>query len=349
MQNSYKDVTAQGSVRVDLVGGTLDIPPICSLFSPLYTLNLSTSLQAQVSIKWQELDSQSIIIESVDYAKTYHYNLNDLSREHFYPKGIFSKERFQEMTLMMMILEYSNIERGLKIKLWSGSPTGSGLGGSSAMGVTLLKALNVACHLNLSKEAIIQVVSHLERIMLSKGMTGYQDYYPALYHGVLALSTTAQGVVCEQFLDENLFSFLEKSCTLVYSGQSRFSGLNNWEVYKAFFDGDEKTVKGLSAIAALSGSAYQALVEKNYLKLLNLMAQEGALRCELFKGIATQSMHDLSSELKKNFPNYLGFKVCGAGGGGCFLLVGVSKELVTSMIEKHHMTVLQFAVQRDAL
>ena len=37
-----------GSVRVDLVGGTLDLPPIHLILDETVTLNLATSLKAKV-------------------------------------------------------------------------------------------------------------------------------------------------------------------------------------------------------------------------------------------------------------------------------------------------------------
>ena len=62
-----------------------------------------------------------------------------------------------------------------------------------------------------------------------------RDYYPALYGGILALAPGKYSVEVEQLYTEKLKLFFEKRITLVYSGELRFSAINNWEVYKDFF------------------------------------------------------------------------------------------------------------------
>ena len=44
------------------------------------------------------------------------------------------------MTFICQLLDYFQVHNGLKITLSSGAPAGSGLGGSSAMGVTFFSA-----------------------------------------------------------------------------------------------------------------------------------------------------------------------------------------------------------------
>ena len=47
-------VTNQGSVRVDLVGGTLDIEPINLIIKNVVTLNVATGLKASVTLSKTE-------------------------------------------------------------------------------------------------------------------------------------------------------------------------------------------------------------------------------------------------------------------------------------------------------
>ncbi len=44
-------VTKQGSVRVDLVGGTLDLQPIAMILKDVVTINMATQLKAKVVIE----------------------------------------------------------------------------------------------------------------------------------------------------------------------------------------------------------------------------------------------------------------------------------------------------------
>jgi D-glycero-alpha-D-manno-heptose-7-phosphate kinase len=43
-------VTSEGSVRVDLVGGTIDLEPINLILPNVVTLNVATSLKAKVEL-----------------------------------------------------------------------------------------------------------------------------------------------------------------------------------------------------------------------------------------------------------------------------------------------------------
>ena len=62
MSNSVEVV---GSVRVDLLGGTLDLNPINLILPNVVTLNLATSLKAKVKVS--EIDFDGIEIKSLDY------------------------------------------------------------------------------------------------------------------------------------------------------------------------------------------------------------------------------------------------------------------------------------------
>src|SRR5439155_3222259 len=124
-------------------------------------------------------------------------------------------------------------------ELESGSPPGAGLGGSSAMGVTCFSALSQFCGEKMDRIEAIQKVNSLEARILDCGPAGYQDYYPALFGGVLGLVAKPGKVLVEQLYSNELKNVLESHLTLVYSGETRLSGINNWEVYKAFFNKDQ--------------------------------------------------------------------------------------------------------------
>jgi D-glycero-alpha-D-manno-heptose-7-phosphate kinase len=150
----------------------------------------------------------------------------------------------------------------------------------------------------------------------------------------------------EQLYTNELKEVLEQHLTLIYSGQSRASGINNWEVYKGFFDKKLEVVQGLNRIAEISYSTYEALKSHQWDKMLDLIALEGAEREKLFPGITTEKIRQFTSELKKD-GNVLGLKMCGAGGGGCFILVhkGLDPEVINSKVKSYGMEILPFNVE----
>ncbi len=332
-------VTNTGSVRVDLVGGTLDIEPINLIIKNVITLNVATGLKASVSLSKTSFDG--VEIHSADYNKSYKYTSNELTED----RVVYSQD-FAEMTFILQILRLFNINSHVKLELSSGAPAGSGLGGSSAMGVTLYRALcNFTGH-NYDRHTAVMRVKAVESRILNQGIAGYQDYFPALTGGVLAIKGIEGEIKVEQLYSDELKEVLEGHLTLISSGQSRASGINNWEVYKGFFDKKPEVVEGLTRIADISYQTYTALKTKQWDKMLSLIAREGEEREKLFPGITTDKIRQFTSELKKD-GNVIGLKMCGAGGGGCFILVhkGLDPKVIKEKVLAHNMQILPFKVE----
>lgn len=332
-------VTEQGSVRVDLVGGTLDIEPINLILKDVWTLNVATGLKAQVQLESTSFDGVEII--SSDYNKTYRYSSAELADD----EVLYSK-RFEEMTFVLQILHLFGLKKNLKLTLQSGAPAGSGLGGSSAMGVTLYKALCRFTDRTFDVKEAVRRVKGVESRILNQGVAGYQDYFPALVGGVLALKGIEGDVVIEQLFSPELKGVLEANVALIYSGQSRASGINNWEVYKGFFDKRTEVVEGLAQIAKISADTRTAIREKNWKAMLDLIGREGEAREHLFPNITTDKIRDLALALRAQ-GHAVGLKMCGAGGGGCFILVhyGMPLDALDALVVKCNMRRLDFKVE----
>jgi D-glycero-alpha-D-manno-heptose-7-phosphate kinase len=326
----------QGSVRADLFGGTIDLDPIGLILKNTRTLNIALTIGATVKI--EPLASDVLEIVSKDYDSSLKIKLSDLN----------GREDFQDLGPLCFLLALAadvGITGGLRIEVSSKAPAGSGLGGSSSLGVIFYQALLRYYKKTENLLEIITRVKNIEAVNLNCGPTGFQDYYPALYGGILALSMTYGGVQVEQLFTQELKTFLEKHLLLIFSGETRFSGINNWEVYKGFFDKDKTIRDGFDVLADLSAKAYKAIKEKNYEDLLDLLALEGQARRELFPKILTPAMIKFSELALLKGKIHL--KVCGAGGGGCFLVVLKDpsvKETVRSLLAEHQMRELEFAV-----
>ncbi|HLW56524.1 MAG TPA: hypothetical protein VKY27_04010 [Bacteriovoracaceae bacterium] len=333
-------VTNSGSVRVDLVGGTLDIEPINLILENVITLNVATSLKANVELIKTDFDG--IEIHSEDYGKIYSWRSSELTRH-----NVLYTDMFKEMTFILQILTLFNLNSNLRINLSSGAPAGSGLGGSSAMGVTLYKALCAFTHSDFDVSMAVQRVKGVESRILNQGVAGYQDYYPALTGGILGIVGKEGYIEVEQLFTPELKDYLEMHLSLIYSGQSRASGINNWEVYKGFFDKNPRIINGLKKIAEISHQTYQAIKNNRYEEIAPLIAAEGVAREELFPGITTEKIKDFVKEVKLE-SDVFGTKMCGAGGGGCFLLVhnGEARSVIQQKAEKFGMTVLPFEIER---
>jgi len=163
---------------------------------------------------------------------------------------------------------------------------------------------------------------------------------------VLALKGIEGDILIEQLYSPELKKALEDNVALVYSGQSRASGINNWEVYKGFFDKRIEVVEGLAAIAKISTDTRQAILKKDWKKMLELIGLEGEEREKLFPNITTDKIRDLASALRAQ-GHAVGLKMCGAGGGGCFILIhhGMPLDALDALILKCNMRRLDFKVE----
>lgn len=333
-------VTKEGSVRVDLVGGTLDLEPINVILTNVVTLNVATGLKAKVVLTKSDFDG--VEINSLDYNSSYKFNSSDFTEE-----KLFHSEHFKEMTFICQILELFKMNKNLHIELSSGAPAGSGLGGSSAMGVTLYKALCEFTGTQMDVTEAVLKVKGTEGRILNQGVPGYQDYYPALLGGVLCLRGIPGKIEAEQLYSEELKQYLEDHITLAYSGISRQSGINNWEVYKGFFDKTPKIRKCMGKIADVSFKAYQALKDKDYVSLVKYIGDEGKERELLASGITPYEVQELYVLLMHEV-SQIGLKMCGAGGGGCFILTHKKedKTKVSKLIERQGMKVLDFSIEK---
>lgn len=334
-------VTKSGSVRVDLVGGTLDLEPINLILPNVVTLNVATSLKAEVVIETS--DSKQIKIHSEDYGKEYNIALSELTFDNLYENN-----HFKEMTFLLQLIDYFKIDSGLIIKLKSGAPAGSGLGGSSAMGVTFFNALCELTNRKLSLNEKIRTVKAIEARILGQGVTGYQDYYPALTGGVLGLVCKPGKIDVDQLYSDELSTFLEEHITLIFSGISRDSGINNWDVYKSFFDGDENVKQSMREIADISFQTYQTIKEKEFSPILRLIGREGEVREKLSANIVPEKVKSFYKTIREN-KGVRGMKMCGAGGGGCFIVThssGGVKAIIEAEASKCDFKILNFKVDR---
>ncbi|MBT3235886.1 MAG: hypothetical protein HN353_08040 [Bdellovibrionales bacterium] len=331
-------IIQKGSVRIDLLGGTLDLEPINLIIPNVVTINAALDLKAVVKIEdTQNQDGVEIISQDYQLAKT-------ISKQQLESKQLNSDQLGALYFLAVLIAELK-LYSGVKITLSSDAPAGSGLGGSSTIGVTLVEALLQHQGRSFSKQEIVSLVRGVEGKILDCGPAGHQDYYPALYGGVLALNPTPGELQVEQLYTPQLKKVLESSLTLVYSGASRLSGINNWEVYKSFFDHDFNVRQGLGKIADLAHQAKIAIKSEQFNQLINLIAQEGEVRKELFPNILTPQMKELHQKISLTYPS-CGIKVCGAGGGGCFLLTHPPKEAfaIREIIQQDKMEQLDLTI-----
>ncbi len=146
-----------------------------------------------------------------------------------------------------------------------------------------------------------------------KKPTGTQDYFPSFLSGLNTIHYTPNGFRTESMKVD--LDFLGHSLSLVYTGRPHHSGINNWAVIRAIFDGDQAILKVLREIKAIAEDMYAALKTGGVEELPGLFNLELEARVRLAKEFSSPEIMKLRDVALS--AGAVAVKICGAGGGGC--------------------------------
>jgi D-glycero-alpha-D-manno-heptose-7-phosphate kinase len=299
-------IHAKAPNRIDLSGGTLDIYPLYVFLDGGYTVNAAIDLYSEVTLTPRADDRFCFHSQDLDLHL-------ELSREQL-QQGITQGEFFQ---LLVEIVRFYEPATGLDISTCNQAPKGSGLGASSALLIALSGALNQYNRSYFDGETLIQYGADLEARSLGIP-TGKQDYYAALYGGFSAIHFGLDGVSHQSLaLDPHLLAQFNQSLVISFTGQSHFSGTNNWSMLKAYIENQGQTRAHLQAIRQTSEEMLTAIQAADFEQLIRLIQVEWHNRKSLAEGVSTPEIETMVAAAKAQ--GAWVSKICGAGGGGCML------------------------------
>jgi D-glycero-alpha-D-manno-heptose-7-phosphate kinase len=322
-------LVAKSPCRVDLAGGTLDIWPLYLNHDGAVTVNFAVNLYTHAELTTRP-DSR-IILETRDLG----------GREEFESIDHLAATKKFKLPLLAHALRWYRPTTGLHLLTNSEAPAGAGISGSSSLLITLGAALNKLTNRGYSIEKIREVAQNIEAQIIQVP-TGCQDYYPAMYGQVSAIELGCSGITRKQLKIDH--DDLAERGILVYTGKPRNSGINNWEVTKLYIDGDKTVRRNFEKISAISAAMRAAVEASNWDEAGRLLREEWSFRRKNAPTISTPLLDELADKTRK--AGAKGFKVCGAGGGGCcFVLVDKgAKPKVSKVITDLGAEVLNFAV-----
>jgi len=327
-------IIAHAPCRADLAGGTIDLWPLY-LFHP-GALTLNFAVEILTTCRVSPLKGQRIELCSIDTKREEAFaNLNELivSRKH-------------QHVLAAYLVRFFAPEGGLRVETNSQSPAGAGISGSSALMISTTAALARFVGRDLDQETMRVIAQNVEAQVI-RVPTGCQDYYPAIYGGVSAIHLDPDGIrrAAVPVAPEEI----EMRFVLVYTGAPRQSGINNWEVFKSHVNGDKHVFRNLEKIAAIARDMHQALLRHDWEDVARLLREEWKLRRTNAPGITTPLIDKLIAVSRKKGGRAA--KVCGAGGGGCVLMMVEegAQEAVSNAVAQAGGQILPLRVARDGL
>jgi D-glycero-alpha-D-manno-heptose-7-phosphate kinase len=318
-------VNVKSPTRIDLAGGTLDCWPLYAFLGPSVTVNLAIDIYTEVTL--EDRQDSRLIIESEDQ------NLH-----HEFPSiDALKVNKDPQLGLVRVVASYFQVDRGFHLKMKSDSPVGGGLGGSSSLVISLIKAFARWTHRIVEPERAVRLASNLEAQML-RTPTGTQDYYPAIYGGLNFIYYGMDEVRVECWNPHNGF---DEHIVLVYTGRSHSSGVNNWQVIQSAVAGDSQVLEALMGIQVVAEKLTVACKEERWDQMGELFRQESMWRLRLTPAFSSPEIEQLVRISEEAGAEAI--KICGAGGGGCVLLwcPPERKSAVVDLCQKNQYQVLK--------
>lgn len=328
-------IETSAPTRVDLAGGTIDIPPLFLFHEGAATVNFAVSLLAHCRIETRGDDR--IVLTSIDQKDTVETTLGGIS-------GLKDERRLE---LLSKLVYFFRPTVGFTMTTESNAPAGAGLAGSSTLNIACIAALNHLVGGRYGEDRFIPIAANVE-CQVIKVPTGFQDYYSAQYGGAAAIHFGPEGIRREA-LDIDIET-LERRIAICYTGEPRNSGTNNWEITKRHIDGDLELFEIFEGIRDTSLQMREALIDADWGRVGDILAAAHPARQRLSPNITTPQMDHLIETALAN--GAIAPKVCGAGGGGCIAFYcedGRRSDVEAALAYEQGAKVLDYSIRRTGV
>jgi D-glycero-alpha-D-manno-heptose-7-phosphate kinase len=328
-------IESSAPTRVDLAGGTIDIWPLYLFHPGAATVNFATSLRAYCSIRTR--DDGRIVLESRDRKVAFETELaaiEDLVRE-------------ERLELISKLVHFFKPTTGFHLTANSEAPAGAGLGGSSALAIACIGALNRLVGNRYDERKFVTIAANIETTVI-RVPAGFQDYYPAQYGAASCIHFRPDGIEREELKIDK--TKLENRIAICYTGEPRLSGTNNWEIFKRHIDGDPELFEIFDGIRDSAQQIREALLADDWKQVREVMRAAYPNRKRLAPGVTTPQMEHLVEKAQANGAEAA--KVCGAGGGGCIALLcaeGRKDDVEQALRSEDGAEVLDWKFSREGL
>ena len=328
-------IQSSAPTRVDLAGGTIDIPPLFLFHEGAATVNFAVSLLATCRIETR--DDSKIFLESVDRGVKFETSLDQIGDLKDEPR----------LELLSKLVYFFKPDTGFNMITESQAPAGAGLAGSSTLNIACIGALNKLVGDRYPPERFIPIAAAIE-CQVIRVPTGYQDYYSAQYGGASCIHFGPAGIEREA-LDVDI-EMLERRVVVCFTGEPRNSGTNNWEITKRHIDGDRELFEIFDGIRDTSIATREALLRSDWDAIGEILARAHPQRKRLSPHITTPQMDMLINKALGS--GAIAPKVCGAGGGGCIAFYcedGRKSEVEAALAIEPGVEVLDWRLHQEGL
>ena len=315
---------SKAPLRIGLAGGGTDVSPYCDEYNGAI-LNATISLYAYTNIEL--LEENKIILHGMDRDEIEVYNWQTnlpINGKLDLLKGVYN--RIQK--------DYPFTKKGIKISTFVDAPSGSGLGTSSTLVVSIVGAFVEMLQLPFGEYDIAHYAYDIERNDL-KLAGGRQDQYAATFGGVnyMEFYKDDKVIVNPLRIRQEYLNELEHNLLLYYTSTSRESAKIIEEQSKNVKEKNNQSIEAMHQLKQQSVLMKEALLKGNTNeigKILDIGFEQKRL---MAKGINNSLIDDIYNTAKK--AGATGGKISDAGGGGfmIFYCPNNTKHIVRKALE----------------
>jgi len=330
-------VIVSAPARIDLGGGWSDTPPFCLDWGGC-VLNLAIELDRSYPIRTSIRRTKDLVVRLCSRDEQLTTECHDIAellrggtpgdpfsvaRTALQITGLFNSDKSLASTLNRM-------GGGIEIETEVDLPMGSGLGASSILAATTIRALAEMTGESLNNQEISDRTMQLEQLTSTGG--GWQDQAGGIFPGIKLLSSgpglTQRLRVQTISLSTRREEELQDLLILYYTGIRRIAKGLLQQVVGRYLARETAAIQVLHSIKTLAMEMAYAIQEGEWDHLGELLDRHWRLNQILDPHTTNAPINALLAQAK---PYIRGAKLAGAGGGGFMMLLAKSPEAARTL------------------
>jgi D-glycero-alpha-D-manno-heptose-7-phosphate kinase len=302
-------IRSKAPLRLGLAGGGTDIAAYYNHYGG-YVLNATVDMYAYCTIEPNETGKIEFIAADLDRKEEYaSREKTPVSPDLPLHTGVYNR----------IISDFVKKPLSFKMTTYSDAPAGSGLGSSSTMVVTMLKAYGEWLNLPLGEYDIAALACRIEREDLGLA-GGKQDQYAATFGGFnfMEFYDNERVIVNPLRLKRWIRNELEASLILYYTGVSRESANIINEQIQYAQEGNSKNIESMHEMKRQAVSMKEALLKGDFKGFSGCLLNGWLAKKNAASTISNSFLDELYQYTMDNGAESA--KISGAGGGGFMMI-----------------------------
>lgn len=317
-------VHSKAPFRIGLAGGGTDVSPYSDEFGGA-VLNATLNLYATTTLIPR--NDGKIVLKATNLDKVITLSstaMLEINGELDLQKGVYNR----------IVKEFSKTPLSFELITAMDVGSGSGLGTSSTLVVSIIGAFVEWLKLPLGDHDIAQLAFSIEREDL-KMAGGKQDQYAATFGGINFIEFFAENQVIVNPLRvrDEWIETLQNNLILFYTKTSRESAKIIEVQAENVVQKQEKPINAMHFLKEHAFEMKAAISKGDLTGVGQLLDKSWQQKKQMAKGISTSEIDRIYDAVMN--AGAIGGKISGAGGGG-FMIIYVDQNLKTSVIEALH-------------